>query len=354
MQLTPSILALASILLACRGPERPAERPRPENVVTFAFYNTENLFDADDDPTSAGDDEYMSGGRMHWSTERLEKKLTDLARAVRSIDGMNGPDIIGVCEVENRRVLDLLVTEYLPRGMYRVAHAESPDERGIDVALLYRPSIATLARVTMHTVDLGAWDDRTRDIMEATFTKDGRTFTVLVNHWPSRSGGEMESAPRREVAARTAARIIDSLYAVDPHADIVLMGDLNDEPSNGSVHDVLDARALASGFAHRMINTAAPVADADTIGSYFYHGDWETIDQIMVSRGALDSAGLVLYESSETVFTPEFLRDQKADPAHRPPYRTYKGGNYYIGGTSDHFPVLLRAGWEGREGKRKK
>lgn len=320
----------------------------PGETLTIAFYNVENLWDTVDDP-SPGDDEFTPGGPMRWTPERLERKLSGVARAIRGIGQYEGPDLIGICEIENRAVLERLVSEFLPAGAYAVAHAESPDERGIDVALLYRSSAMELTRLTMHRIDLGAGQRPTRDIMEATFAKDGRSFTVLVNHWPSRSGGEAESEPRRIKAAQVAASIVDSLLALDANADIILMGDLNDEPANRSVSEWLDAPGYqgSESLTHRMINVAAPVAGIDTIGSYFYRKDWETIDQIILSsRGALDDKGIMLYETVQTIHAPEFLRDSKADPIARPPYRTYRG-KQYIAGTSDHFSVFVRVGWKG-------
>lgn len=362
--LLSSLLLLA--LAACSGSEthsRAQDRPaqgkddarqtaprsvpnRPDSYLTFAFYNLENLFDTEDDPFNSGDDEFTPGGANQFTEERLERKMANIARAIRAMNEYRGPDLLGVCEVENRRVLEILTQEYLPNGVYSIVHAESPDNRGIDVAMLYRAAELTHLRTTMHRVDLGTGRP-TRDIMEATFQRQGKTFTVLVNHWPSRLGGEEESEPRRVAAAQTAVRIIDSLRAIDPNADVVMMGDFNDEPHNRAIHDVLDARAYSGtgAFDHRMVNTAAPVEEEGRIGSYFYKKDWELIDQIMVSPGVLDDKGLVLYETAETVFAPDFLRDRRADRDARPPFRTYKG-KLFLGGTSDHFPVVLRVGWK--------
>ena len=323
-------------------PQAPA-RPVPTDSLTLAFYNLENLFDTGNDPDNPGDDEYTPEGRLHWTSDRLEKKLEDLARAIRAIGGYQGPDILGICEVENRGMVERLATEFLPEGVYRFVHEESPDERGIDVAIIYRSSAMSLRHSTLHRIELGG-GDQTRGILEATFERNGRTFTVLANHWPSRSGGEARSASKRARAAEAAVEIIERITDKDPDADIVLMGDLNDEPSNESVQDVLGAVAFDGAFDGRMINTAAPVAALDTIGSYYFKKDWETIDQICLSRGALDEKGIVLYQTAETVFAPDFLRDPRADRSALPPYRTFKG-DQYIAGTSDHFPVYLRVGW---------
>jgi predicted extracellular nuclease len=350
----PSIAVHAAAVLcisACSGrPDGSGPKPAPEppDRLTFAFYNVENLFDPADDPAIEGDDEFTPAGPNRWSGTRLDRKLDALARVLRAIDEQRGADVIGLCELENRHVLDLLVDEYLPRGTYAVVHTDSRDARGIDVALLYRTGAMRLAGTVMHRVDLGPDAGPTRDIMEAAFEKAGRRFTVLVNHWPSKRGGAQESEPRRIAAATVAAGIVDSLTALDPRADVVVMGDFNDLPSSRPVVETLGAREYRSGssFEGRLINTARPVEEADTIGSYFFDGAWETIDQIMLSRGALDGAGIVLNAGAERVFAPDFLRDDVADPVFRPPHRTYRGSQY-VGGTSDHFPVYLVTEWKG-------
>jgi predicted extracellular nuclease len=335
-------LALSVALVSCSGNES-ARRVDTASSLTVAFYNLENLFDPADDPSMTGDDEFTPTGKNGWTQERLDRKLEAIARVIRAMDAYGGADIVGLCEMENRAVLDRLVGEFLPKGQYAVVHEDSEDERGIDVALIYRPAAVSVRGHRLHRIDLG--DDRTRQILSVSLEREGKPFTVMVNHWPSRSGGEEKSEPKRIEAARTAARVIDSLYAIDASADIILMGDLNDEPTNRSLVDVLDASAYSgAAFNDRMINLAAPVAEADTIGSYFYRGQWETIDQILLSRGALDNRGLVMIETSQSVFTPEFIRDEKADRTARPAYRTYKGSQY-IGGVSDHFPVIVRVGW---------
>ncbi|MBC8144057.1 MAG: endonuclease/exonuclease/phosphatase family protein [bacterium] len=342
--LKTSALAFIALLLAsCSNSETGLRRADPASTMTIAFYNVENLFDAVDDPTNPGDDEFLPKGKLGWTQDRLDKKLEDIARVIRSMDEYGGADIVGVCEVENRAVLDRLVNEFLPKDQYAFVHEDSEDERGIDVALLYRPRAAKFVGHTLHRVNLG--DDKTRGILEATFVRDGHQFRVLVNHWPSRTGGQEQSEPKRIAAARTASRVIDSLYERDPAADIIMMGDMNDEPSDRSLFETLNAREMTDAtFDSRMINLASAVQRVDTIGSYLYKGKWETIDHIMLSRGALDDKGITLLDATQTVFTPEFIRDTKADAKKRPGYRTYKG-NQYIGGVSDHFPVIARVGW---------
>ena len=316
------------------------------SVLTFAFYNVENLFDPADDPVT-DDEEFTPDGKMKWTNERLDKKLENVARAIRSMNDNDGPDVLGFCEVENRRVLERLVEEFLPEGVYGVAHRHSPDRRGIDVALIYRKSAMNLVRVNAYQVGLGVGAGPTRDILAVHFEKDGHPFTVLLNHWPSRRGGKQKSEYRRVIAAGVAAKVVDSLYARDPNADVVMMGDFNDEPHDRSLADVLHAAEYdgTRSFDARMINLGIPAQRLDTIGTYLYKDEWEILDQILLSRGALDDKGLVLLDRSETIFHPEFLRDYHPSQPLNPPRRTFVRGTLYIGGTSDHFPVFARVGW---------
>lgn len=313
-------------------------------ALTVAFYNVENLFDAFDDPAT-DDEDFTPAGKLEWTDERVEKKLENLARAIRSMNDNAGPDILGLAEVENRAVLEALVDDFLPRDMYGIVHTDSPDGRGIDVALLYRKSAMNFQSMTSHRVGLGIGERPTRDILEATFSREDRRFTVLVNHWPSRSGGQAESEPRRIAAATVAAKAIDRLYGIDSAADIIVMGDFNDEPENRSIESTLDALEYDEPFDGRLINLAAPLVRIDTIGTYLFREEWEVIDQIMLSTGALDSSGIVLRDRAQTIFHPDFLRDfHPSQPLH-PPRRTFVRGTLYIGGTSDHFPVFARVGW---------
>ncbi|MCB0710889.1 MAG: endonuclease/exonuclease/phosphatase family protein [Ignavibacteriae bacterium] len=347
------IIASAIFFVACQSAERGQIQENdlsPINpdaeVLTVAFYNVENLFDTSDDPATA-DEDFTPTGKMKWTEGRLEEKLENLARAIRAMNQNNGPDILGLCEVENRFVLERLVNEFLPEGVYDIVHTDSPDGRGIDVALLYRKSEMIFERATLHSVPLPSNERPTRGILEVTFEKGGQYFTVLVNHWPSRSGGEQESEPRRISAATTAAAVIDSLTQLNPSADIIMVGDFNDEPSNHSIRDKLKGIEYVAGevFEGRMINLASPLTGVDTIGTYLYQDDWEIIDQILVSPGALDNKGIVLRDRAMTIFHPEFLRDYHPSQPLNPPRHTYVRRSLYIGGTSDHFPVYVQLGW---------
>ncbi|MCE2503358.1 MAG: endonuclease/exonuclease/phosphatase family protein [Chlorobi bacterium] len=341
------------LLAACQTAEQRMmenEDLSPVNVdaeiLTIGFYNVENLFDPIDDPKTA-DDDFMPTGKMKWTSERFDTKLENLARAIRLINDNNGPDILGLCEVENRFVLERLTNEFLPEGIYGIVHTDSPDGRGIDVALIYRKSMMLYKGMKLHKVPLPSVERPTRGILEVTLEKGGKFLTVLVNHWPSRSGGKVQTEPKRVIAATTAASVIDSLTSHNPNADIVMIGDFNDEPSDASIRERLRGLEYPDGqeFDGRMINLAVRPSRVDTIGSYLYRDSWLVLDQIMVSPGVLDENGLILRDRAMTIFHPEFLRDYHPSQPLNPPRRTFVRGTLYIGGTSDHFPVFARFGW---------
>ncbi len=313
-------------------------------TITIAFYNVENLFDTFDDPET-DDDEFTPRGLLKWDQERLDRKMEDIARVITSIDRNNGPSIIGFAEVENELVMSLLAEEFLPEGRYRVVHEDSPDGRGIDVALLYRTDVAEVTGHRLHRVNLGAGERTTRSILEVEFLRDNIPFTLLVNHWPSRSGGELESRWKRGRAAQVARSVVDSLLSVDPRRDIVLIGDFNDSPLDPSIAETLGATGSDDGTS--IYNMGYQIAEVDTFGTYLYQNDWDLLDQIILSPGLFDDRGLTISDRELTIFAPDFLRDDHpSQRGRRPPRRTYIRRTLYIGGTSDHFPVFARFAWK--------
>lgn len=318
--------------------------PSLDRIVVIGFWNVENLFDTENDPAT-DDDDFTPGGRQEWDDERLDAKLDALARGIRSIDSGRGPDIFGLAEVENRAIVERLVEEYFPEGAYEVVHRESSDGRGIDVALLVRPDLFRVVGVDIHPVDLGQSERPTREILEVELVArddaDAVPITILVNHWPSRSGGVEASSWKRERAASVAWDVVEEILAADPAADIVLLGDFNDEPQNRSIAEVLGAGPVDSDRPLR--NLATAIAEVDTVGTYLYREDWNVLDQIIVSLALDDPAGLRLLDREMTIHRPDFLRDDHPSVAPmRPPRRTFLRRTLYIGGTSDHFPVVAR------------
>lgn len=217
------------------------------NIHTIAFYNVENLFDTEDDPLTFDDDRTPLGKDV-WTLEKYHDKLKNIARVISEIgldNSKTAPAIIGLCEIENLQVLEDLVSHpLLEEFNYQIIHYDSPDRRGVDVALLYQRSLFTPDNSQSRRLMLYELEDPTKRV----FTRDqlvvsgmlnGEAINIIVNHWPSRSGGEAKTNYRREKAAYLNKQIIDSIYQKDPFAKILSMGDFNDDPTNKSFKKVL-------------------------------------------------------------------------------------------------------------------
>ncbi len=303
------------------------------------FYNVENLFDTRDDPTTH-DEDFTPNGEMRWNDERYQQKLVQVARAISMSGG--APLLIGLAEVENKRVVsDLANTGNLADAHYVVVHRDSPDERGIDVALMVRPDAGKVKGVEMLPVDLDR-GDRTRDILQVTLQQgSGQPVYVFVNHWPSRGEGVPESAPKRMSAARTLRKAVQRLLDVDANARIIIMGDLNDTPTDASVLTGLKASLRADDPAADLVDLVAFDRGAYP-GSVARDGEWSYFDQMIVSRGFLQTeGGIERVKANSLKAQPLIFRHPRYGEQ---PNRTFSGrGKYHPQGFSDHLPVVLRA-----------
>lgn len=306
------------------------------------FYNVENLFDTEDDPQKA-DEGFTPGGDYRWNKTRLYRKLNNLARVIIAAGEWEMPGLVGLCEVENAQVLQLLL-KYSPLKSvsYRFIHHESPDPRGIDVALLYRPE---LFKVIQHKAvsikdSLGNLLN-TRDILFVSgILPSGDTLHVFINHWPSKYGGVAGSMPRRFAAARTLRHLTDSLQKSNA-SNILIMGDLNDNPHDLSVKEILGACPdTTSPCPSGLIDLMAPLMKRQHIGTHKFQGQWDIIDHIIVSRSMATCRSQVCLQQAE-VFAPEFLLVPDETYTGRRIYRTYNGMRYE-GGFADHLPVRAR------------
>jgi predicted extracellular nuclease len=307
--------------------------------LTVVFYNVENLFDTENTP-GGNDAEFTPESEKKWTLERYQKKLEDISKVLASVNQKELPEIIGLCEVENRKVLnDLVKTERLAGGKYEIAHFESPDYRGIDVALLYRPdefNVTWSAPVKVSFADEPNFT--TRDILYVKGeTLNREEFHIFVNHWPSRIGGLEQTEPKRISIAQLLKSKIDSVQNVNPKANIVVMGDMNDEPSNKSLAVILEAKNPASQNTG-LVNLMFPLHE-EKQGSYNYRGNWNMLDNIIVSSGLLDNKGFQCVEKQGFIFREEWM--EYKNNGQISPNRTYGGPNYY-GGVSDHFPVFFQ------------
>ncbi len=309
----------------------------------IAFYNLENLFDTINDPF-INDEEFLPGGRFSWTYERYLEKLDRLSEVIRQIGTElipQGPFVVGVSEVENKKVLeDLVRTEKLRDLHYGIIHYDSPDYRGIDVALLYQEEYFNVIASHTHRLQIdGKPDWTTRDQLVVSGTYDGDTLHFIVNHWPSRRSGKKETQDLRFAAARLSRSIIDSIRSVAPHAKIILMGDLNDNPTDPSVVHFLGCSSHKNpGLKDEMYN---PMTDLykKGIGTIAWRDTWSLFDQMIVSPSLIreDLRSYRLY--TVKVFNKKFLTQPEGEYAGYP-FRTY-GGGVYLGGYSDHFPVYL-------------
>lgn len=306
------------------------------------FYNVENLFDTLDSP-GVDDVEFLPGSAKRWGTERYLRKVNKMAAVIADVGRdvhPRGLAILGLSEVENRSVVeDLVAAEPLRERGYRVVHEDSPDRRGVDVALIYDPSVFQVyahRAVRLHTADTAF---RTRDQLLVSGVLDGDTTHVIVNHWPSRRGGEKRSAHLRHAAAELGRSIIDSLLARDPDAHILYMGDLNDDPVDASVVKHLratgDARAVQGGT---LFNPMYGLYQKG-IGSLAWRDSWNLFDQIIISPGLYHGRGGRYKYYGARVFNAPYLRQKEGNFAGYPS-RTFVGDTYQ-NGYSDHFPVYL-------------
>jgi predicted extracellular nuclease len=309
-----------------------------QEKIYVSFWNLENLFDTIDDPQNPGDDEYLPNAKSEWNEEKFDKKLSNLSKIIRAMNDGNGPDILGVCEVENRYVLNELANRFLKDMNFEIVHYESNDPRGIDVGLLYKKNKFEYLNSEKIKVFV---QGNTRDILHATLKFKDEVIHIFVNHWPSRRGGEIESEPRRIRAANTLRTKVDSLLKSDPKTNIIIMGDFNDMPDNKSILITLlavpfDCDSLTSEYTFNLYNTAAKKY-FQGIGSYFHQGNFNMLDQIIVSKGLLDKKKLDYKCDSFEVISNE-LNTTRSGKFKGAPFPTFGSGRY-LGGYSDHFPV---------------
>ena len=299
-------------------------------LISIAFYNLENFFDTLNDPNT-NDDAFTPKGIMHWVRKRFENKAKKIAKSISKIgfkETHEPPALIGLAEVENKRVIQTIVKQgYLRKYHYAYVHYESADKRGMDVALLYRKSLVEIKAQKVYPVIL--YNDRgeaykTRDILYVKARLAGHVIHLYINHWPSRREGALESNIKRIQAVKKLEKIIDYVYYEEPTANIIVMGDFNTDPDDPVLKQLYK----------RLYNPAQEIYKQNK-GSLNHHHYWHLFDQIMFSHNMVNNANFRFRKFE--VFAPDFLKN-KANKKHLP-YRTYRG-RHYTGGYSDHFPVF--------------
>jgi len=344
-RIRPSIflafIAAAGISCGLIQPEKPAKNIKLQSFHgrAIVFYNVENLFDTIDDPNTT-DEEFLPNGKNKWTSDRYQVKLNHIVEAL-TLNLAENPVIIGFSEIENGNVvMDVAKTGRLAKTRYQLAHKESPDTRGIDVALLYdsdrfKPTVITNLAVQLDSVP----GFKTRDILYVQGELKGKKrLHIFVNHWPSRREGQKESEHKRRRAAEVARQKIDEILKADPKANIILMGDFNDHPNDLSVEQTLKAKQVTDTKAD-LVNLLYDDHLAGK-GTHNYKGEWGVLDQFIVSSTFYNGKkGLKIADKDAKIVYEEILLFTQKDGSKKPS-TTYGGPNYY-GGYSDHLPIML-------------
>lgn len=317
------------------------------------FYNVENFFDTINDPEVL-DDEFTPNGTKAWNDTKYKKKLHNVERVLFDVSAMDKsyPIVIGLCEVENRNVLeDIVSTPKLTPANYRIVHYDSPEARGVDVAFVYRPDVFKKeGEKAVRTVVPSLPNFRTRDILTMWGTIENEPFFFMVAHWPSRTGGKEPSEFKRIAVAAQMRSIADSVLVANPNTKVVVMGDLNDDPTDKSIAQSFGAKfnlkKLDSGDFY---NPFAEMLKAG-FGSLAYGDAWNIFDQMIVSEnlatGSTGKLKLQRYPADSKFYGNIFKQHymvQKEGQYKGYPLRTYVGDSFQ-NGFSDHFPVFITIG----------
>lgn len=332
-QIITCIYLLSGILLYVNG---------QDNHYRIMFYNTENYFDTFNDSLTR-DDDFTPTGKQFWGKTKFLKKRNNLFKVILALGEGNPPIAVGLCEIENRYVLnELCFNTPLRKYNYKIIHYESPDPRGIDVALLYRTDfLKPLSSRAIHVSYSPNPDFKTRDILYTQILlKQIDTLHLFINHWPSKLSGEQESQPLRDAAALALRTVTDSILNYNPNANIIIMGDFNDEPLSYSISQTLNTQSTDDTLKPKeLINLMAEKTGKE--GSHNYQRKWSLLDQIIVSDNLLKNENkLNIYTKQAHIYKAPFLLIKDFKSLDEKPFRTYSGPRY-LGGFSDHLPVWI-------------
>ena len=321
---------------------------------SLVFYNTENFYDTIDDPETM-DDEYTPEGKLNWTESRFNRKVRNISKVLKNVLHPNFSDIIALAEVENLYVLERLIRhENLSQNPYRVihhknalenayqiVHYDSPDERGSDVALIYNSNTFEVIHSEPILVHLDGVENRTRDILYVKGkTKNKKELHILITHFPSRREGTEKSEHRRLFVASVLKKQADKILRENPDANLIILGDFNDEPDNRSIQSVIKAREPRMPYSKEELYNLMYDRMKRGIGSTFYK-EWLLFDQIIVSGNLLfEESGFICKPQYAEVYNPRYLFFHDKNTNMLQLNRTYS--NKYHGGYSDHLPVFLK------------
>lgn len=312
-------------------------------ISAIGFWNVENLYDTLNDQWK-NDEEFTPAGINAWTGSRYWVKIDHLAEAISQMATDVTPDglaILGLCEIENKSVVqDLVNSPKLKKRNYQIVHIEGPDARGVDPSFIYNTNYFKVKKaLSYHVTVVTDTTHKTRDILVVSGSFLGEPLCVLVNHWPSRRGGELVSRPNRNSAAKLARHIADSVTKADPQAKVAIMGDLNDDPVNECVKQYVRTYSDIRNAKDDLYFNPMEQPYKDGIGTLAWQDSWNLFDQIMLNKPWIPGN----YESWQyyavRIFNKPYLKSDFGNFKGYP-FRTYSGGSY-TAGYSDHFAVYL-------------
>ncbi|MDR1793559.1 MAG: endonuclease [Bacteroidales bacterium] len=321
---------------------------RENSTLRICFYNLENFFDTIDNPDK-NDDSFTPTGNNHWTSWRFHHKAQNIAKVLIAIGGLQVPDIVGVCEIENENVIKkLLYGSPLKKFDYQYFIFQSPDPRGINTALLYRPATFKVLEAMPIVVKIdNDTTFKTRNILYIkglTTTKCKDTLHIFVNHWTSRYGGYANTIEKRNKTAQLLRLKVDTLLSQNPQAKILIMGDFNDYPDNESITKYLNAPYKArQSDGKSLVNMMYPYLEANNKGTNKFGQMWGILDQFFASFGLLNDTNGLHTVSEGVIFDADFLLIDDPQNMGKKTFRTYTGMSY-TGGFSDHLPIFIDVG----------
>lgn len=319
------------------------EKEKQYYISAVGFYNVENLYDTINDPEKL-DEEFLPEGANAWTGQRYWTKIDHLARVISEMATDVTPDglaVIGLCEIENKNVLkDLVAAPKLKPRSYQIVHFEGPDARGVDPALLYNPKYFKLNKAVTYKVSVVTdTAHKTREQLVVSGTFSGEPMVFIVNHWPSRRGGEAASRANRISAAKVTRHIADSVSKADPKTKIMIMGDFNDDPVDESIKKFLGTYGdLTQNKSDKFYNAMEPLFKKG-IGSLAWEDAWNLFDQIIMNKPLVPTEYKTFQFYRAYVYNKPYLCSDFGNFKGYT-FRTYSGGTY-TGGYSDHFPVYV-------------
>ena len=297
-----------------------------DQSLRLMFYNVENLFDIYDDSLK-DDNEFLPGGLMRWNYTRYNKKISSLYKTIIAAGEWSPPDIVAFCEVENRKVLeDLIYGTYLSKFNFGIVHEESPDQRGIDVCMIYRKDRSEIIHYEYWVPSEISTDDFTsRSVLYVKLSTSLDTLHLIVNHWPSRRGGVLAAeSHRKTIAAMVKTRVDSLIESFGAGVKIIIVGDFNCTPYDEVMRLMISSASPGSS----LVNLSETDA-SEGMGTYRYMGIWEMIDQVLVSDGLMRcNYGLYADQKSFSVFRPDFLLNRDPRYPGFTPFSTYRGYRY--------------------------